>query len=63
MFFKSLLASEPVSGVNSMLVASFVHVLIVLSHLFFFLMTVFEKAVLFYQRFLASALLFFLVDL
>lgn len=45
-----------------MLVASFGHVLIVHSPLFFFLMAVFEEAIQFYQRFLASALLFFLVD-
>lgn len=45
-----------------MLVASFAHVLIVLSPLFFFLMAVFDKAMQFFQRFLASALLFFLVD-
>lgn len=41
-----------------MLVTSFAHVLIVLSPFFFFLMTVFEKGIQFYQRFLASALLF-----
>lgn len=61
--FKSLPASEPVSGVTAMLVPSFAHVLIILSPLFCFLITVFETAIQFCQRLFSRCFAFFLLDL